>query len=350
MSKSSDRDRQDSTVAATPPPLKVSSLEFGDMMKGAPVQAKSNEKLLTRPEDVRPASIFWDGRRKVAFGMVSPGFVILLLLAVGPMLFMFVNAFKSWNLTVPAPAHFVGLRNFTDLLADSRFGNAFLNTIMLMVTGIAVQSLIGLAIAMLLRNPFKLRSVVMGFLLIPVLVAPVAIGLNWKLIFNDTFGPLNYLLTLIGMKGPLWLSSNRFWALLSVLIVDSWQWIPFVALVFLAGLESIPGQVYEAADVDGAKPLMVFFRVTLPLLRPMFVLIVLLRTIFIFRIFDPVFILTNGGPGTDSETLSLLTFTTGVGYFDIGHAMAMGVLQILFMVILANLFLKFVAGNKKKAR
>jgi len=295
-------------------------------------------------------TIFWDKKQQLAFGMITPAFLILLFLAIGPMFFMFVNAFRTWKLAVPAPPRFCGFKNFLNLFQDARFGNAFSNTVILMVSGIVVQSIIGLGIALLLRKPFKLRPVVMALLLIPVLIAPVVTGLNWKLILNDVFGPLNYVLGQLGLKEPLWVSSNRFWGLLSILIVDTWQWTPFVALVLLAGLESIPGEVYEAADVDGAKPLMVFIRVTLPLLRPMFVLIVLLRTIFIFKIFDPVMILTQGGPGSATETLSLLTYNTGLKYLDIGYAMAMGVLQIIFMIILANIFLKFTTSSKISAQ
>ncbi len=291
-------------------------------------------------------TVFWDKQKQLAFGMIAPAFIILLFLAIGPMFFMFVNAFRTWKLAVPAPPRFCGFKNFLNLFQDARFGNAFSNTVILMVSGIVIQSIIGLGIALLLKKPFKLRSVVMALFLIPVLIAPVVTGLNWKLILNDVFGPLNYVLGQLGMKEPLWVSSNRFWGLLSILIVDTWQWTPFVALVLLAGLESIPEQVYEAADVDGAKPLMVFLRVTLPLLRPMFVLIVLLRTIFIFKIFDPVMILTQGGPGSATETLSLLTYNTGLKYLDIGYAMAMGVLQIIFMIILANIFLRFTTSSK----
>jgi multiple sugar transport system permease protein len=294
--------------------------------------------------------VFWDHKTKLAFAMIAPAFVILLFLAIGPMFFMFLNAFRTWKLAVPAPPRFCGLKNFMNLIQDGRFGNAFTNTVILMVCGIVVQSLIGLGIALLLKKPFTLRPVVMALILIPVLIAPVVTGLNWKLILNDIFGPLNYVLGGLGLGQPLWISSNRFWGLLSILIVDTWQWTPFVALVLLAGLEGIPNQVYEAADVDGAKPLMVFFKVTLPLLRPMFVLIVLLRTIFIFKIFDPVMILTQGGPGTATETLSLLTYNTGLKYLDIGYAMAMGVLQIIFMIILANIFLKFTTSSKISAK
>lgn len=293
-------------------------------------------ELITKAE-----KIFWDGRRKISFAMIGPAFIILLFLAIGPMFFMFINAFRTWKLAVPAPPRFNGITNFLQLFADERFLNAFSNTIILVVCGIIVQSVLGLGIALLLRKPFKLRPAIMALILIPVLIAPVVTGLNWKLLLNDIFGPINFFLGVLGINGPLWISSSRFWGLFSILLVDSWQWTPFVALVLLAGLEGIPAQVYEAADVDGAKSLMVFFRITLPLLRPMFVLIILLRTIFIFRIFDPVVILTQGGPGTATETLSLLTYNTGLKYLDIGYSMAMGVLQIIFMVILANMFLSF---------
>lgn len=306
----------------------------------------SQDSIKTFPEPSVLAP-FWSGKKKIAYVMISPAFIILLFLAISPMFFMFVNAFRTWKLAVPAPPRFCGFKNFLNLFTDGRFGNAFFNTVFLMIIGIMVQSVLGLGIAILLRKPFKLRSVVMSLILIPVLIAPVVIGLNWKLILNDTFGPLNFFLSKIGLKEPLWISSNRFWGLFSILIVDTWQWTPFVALVLLAGLEGIPNQVYEAADVDGAKPIMVFLRVTLPLLRPMFVLIVLLRTIFIFKIFDPVWILTQGGPGTATETLSLLTYYIGLQYLDIGYAMAMGVLQIIFMIILANVFLKFTTSSKE---
>jgi len=291
---------------------------------------------------------YWSGRRKVSYSMISPAFIILLFLAIGPMIFMFWNAFRNWRLTIPAPARFIGFQNFINLFQDSRFWNAFSNTVILIIIGIIVQSLIGLGIALLLKDRFKLRNVVVALILIPVLIAPIVIGLNWKLLLDDQFGLINYFFTAIGINGPLWLSSNRFWGLLSIFIVDTWQWTPFVALVLLAGLEGIPNQVYEAADVDGARPFRVFFKITLPLLKPMFLLIALLRVIFIFRIYDPVVILTGGGPGTSTETLSLLTYNTGLKYLDIGYAMSMGILQVIFMIIVANIFLKFTSNSQSK--
>ena len=289
---------------------------------------------------------FLDGRKKVAFSMVLPAFIILILLAVGPLFFMIINSFRAWKLSVPAPPRFVGLKNYWVLIQDGRFWNAFSNTIILMVCGIVAQSILGLGIALLLREKFRLRSLVVGLFLIPVLIAPVVTGVTWRLMLHNEFGVVNYYLSFLKIKGPLWIQSNRFWGLLSIFIVDTWQWTPFVSLVLLAGLESIPQQVYEAADVDGAAPFRVFLRMTLPLLKPMFLLIILLRTIFIFKIFDPVFVITEGGPGVATESLSLFTYYIGMKHFDIGYAMSAGVIQIIFMIILANVFLKYTTSKK----
>ena len=292
--------------------------------------------------------IYWNRKRKFSWSMVAPGFIILLLLAIGPLMFVFFNAFRSWNLTVPVLPKFIGFSNFLKLFHSERFWNAFGNTTILMVIGIIVQILIGLGIAMLLKDRFKGRNIVTGLILIPVLIAPVVGGITWKFLFNDLYGLVNYWLSFVGINGPLWISSSRFWGLFSILIVDTWQWTPFVALVLLAGLEGIPKEIYEAADVDGARAGRVFFKLTLPLLKPMFILIILLRTIFIFKIYDTVITLTEGGPGVSTESLSLLTYYMGMKHYSIGYTMSMAVIQIIFMVIVANVFLKITTGDKRR--
>jgi|AntAceMinimDraft_17_1070374.scaffolds.fasta_scaffold01841_4 multiple sugar transport system permease protein len=291
--------------------------------------------------------IFWSRKRIFSWNMVSPAFISLLLLAIGPLIFIFYNAFRRWNLTVPVPPKFIGFSNFITLFHDGRFWNAFGNTTLLMASGIIIQILLGLGIAMLLKGKFKGRNIITGLILIPVLIAPVVGGITWKFLFNNLYGLINYWLSFIGINGPLWISSTRFLGLSSILIVDAWQWTPFVALVLLAGLEGIPKEIYEAADVDGASTGRTFFKLTLPLLKPMFVLIILLRTIFIFKIYDAVIILTEGGPGVSTESLSLLTYYIGMKHYNIGYAMSMAVIQIIFMVIVANIFLKITTGKKK---
>lgn len=291
--------------------------------------------------------IFWSRKRIFSWNMVFPAFISLLLLAIGPLIFIFYNAFRRWNLTVPVPPKFIGFSNFITLFHDDRFWNAFGNTTLLMVSGIIIQILLGLGIAMLLKGKFKGRNIITGLILIPVLIAPVVGGITWKFLFNNLYGLINYWLSFIGVNGPLWISSTRFLGLSSILIVDAWQWTPFVALVLLAGLEGIPNEIYEAADVDGASAGRTFFKLTLPLLRPIFVLIILLRTIFIFKIYDAVIILTEGGPGISTESLSLLTYYMGMKHYNIGYAMSMAVIQIIFMIIIANIFLKITTVKKK---
>jgi multiple sugar transport system permease protein len=290
---------------------------------------------------------YWSGRRKVSYAMISPAFVILLLLAIGPLAFMIYNAFRQWNLTIPGPSKFIGVQNFIALFKDARFWNAFSNTIILMIAGIIIQGLLGLFIAMLLKDRFKFRNVIIALLLTPILISPTVVGFNWKLLFDYQYGPINYFLSLIGIQGPIWLASTKFWAMVSILIVDTWQWTPLVALILLAGLDGIPNEIYEAANVDGANQRRVFFKLTLPLLKPMFVIIILLRIIFIFKIYDSIVILTQGGPGIFTESLSLLTYNIGIKYTNVGYAMALGILQVIFMIIVANIFLKLTQNKQK---
>lgn len=281
-------------------------------------------------------------RSRVAAAMALPSVVILVLLAAGPLVFMLVNSFRSWELTAPYPPAFVGLENYIRLLQDERFWNALLNTLKLLVMGLILQAGLGLMIALLLNRPFPLKRLATALLLVPVMITPVVSGFNWRLIFHEQFGPLNYIIRGLGLgEGHAWLADPAT-AIYTILVVDTWQWTPFVAMVLLAGLQAIPKQVYEAANVDGARPLQTFRKVTLPLLRPMFTLVVLLRTIFIFRIFDPVFILTGGGPGTATETLSVYTFYSGFRYFSMGYTGAMAVIQLIMMSVVANLFLRLI--------
>lgn len=281
-------------------------------------------------------------RSRVATAMAMPSVAVLVLLAAGPLLFMLVNSFRSWELTAPYPPAFIGLGNYARLLRDARFWSALGHTLQLLVLGIILQAGLGLLIALLLNRPFPLKRLVTALFLIPVMITPVVSGFNWRLIFHEQFGPLNFLLRTLGLgAGRAWLADPST-ALYTILVMDTWQWTPFVAMVLLAGLQAVPRQAYEAASVDGARPWQVFRRVTLPILRPMFVLVVLLRTIFIFRIFDPVFILTGGGPGNVTETLSVYTFYSGFRYFSMGYTGAMAIVQLILMTIVANLFMRLI--------
>lgn len=287
---------------------------------------------------------------KFAALMALPGLVALIVLVVGPLAYMVYNSAFSKSLAAPIPPRFVGFKNYIDLLKSDRFWNAFKNTMVIMGIGIPVQSFLGLLMAMLLSREFKGKRLIVALFLIPVMITPVVSGFQWKIIFHERFGPLNYILGFLGFNPNIpWLAKPSL-AFASILIMDTWQWTPFVALVLLAGLSSIPRQVYEAANVDGASSWQIFWRVTMPLLRPIFTLVVLLRIIFIFKIFDPVYILTGGGPGISTETLSVYTYYSGFKHFNVGRTAALAVLQLVIITIIAQLYMRFVMRRREEVQ
>jgi multiple sugar transport system permease protein len=304
-----------------------------------------------------PASTSWSGampkkglrgQRRVAAAMAAPGLAILVLLAIGPLIFMVLNSFRAWELVSPAPPQFVGFGNYVRVFKDPRFWNALRNTLLLLLLGLAIQIPLGLLIALLFNRDFPLKRVATGFFMIPVMITPVVSGFNWRLIYHEQFGPLNFLIRTLHLGGGrAWIAEPEI-AIYAILALDTWQWTPFVAMVLLAGLQSIPRQVYEATNVDGATGWQAFWRVTLPMLMPTFVLVVLLRTIFILRIFDPVMILTGGGPGSATETLSVYTYLTGFRYFSMGYTSALAVIQLVILTIIANLFLSLTGRGGRR--
>jgi len=275
-----------------------------------------------------------------------PGMAVLILLVVGPLVYMFVNSFFVKTLATPVPPRFAWFENYKSLVADGRFWNAFLNSMVIMLIGIPVQSALALAIALLLNKKFPGSRIIIALFLIPVMITPVVAGFEWKIILDNRFGPLNYVLGFFGVNPQAWLAQPVL-AMASILLMDTWQWTPFVTLVLLAGLASIPKQVYEAASVDGSSAKETLWRVTMPLLRPVFTLVILLRIIFIFKVFDPVQILTGGGPGVATETLSVLTYIIGFKNFNVGMSATIAVVQLIIITIIAKLFIRLVMNRRQ---
>lgn len=169
----------------------------------------------------------------------------------------------------------------------------------------------------------------------------MVVGFQWRIIYHESFGPLNYIIRILGLgNGFAWLADTRT-ALLSILIAEVWQWTPFVTVLLLAGLQSISPRVYEAANVDGALPSQVFWKVTLPLLKPAIIIAALFRVMDVFKISDLVFLLTGGGPGSASESLSLYTCINGFRYFSMGYATALAVIQLVIVTVISMRLVKF---------
>lgn len=250
-----------------------------------------------------------------------------LLLVVGvqlyPLLYAAWLSFQDWTLTrTQEPQGFVGLSNYTRILSDSVFRGAVRNTLIITLTSVPAQLVIGTALAYLTIGSNRTLRGVRTFLIIPMVVAPVAIGTLWRMLFNAQAGPINnHLLAPLGIEGPVWLG-HPTWALVSVIIVEIWQWTPFVLLVVAAGVSSIPDELRGAAYVDGASAWQAFRHIDLPLLTPVFLVIIMFRGLESLITLDIIFSLTRGGPGFSTFNLTYYIYILGLRNFNLGGAAA----------------------------
>ena len=292
----------------------------------------------------QPARLVARGFRLTPVLMVLPAVVVLLAITVFPLVFTLRLTVMSWELTTGFPPQFVRLQNFARaFFQDPRFWNAMMNTGILAVVGVGFQTMIGMGLALELHQLGRLRTFVLSLLLIPVMIAPVIAGFQFRMIYNDQFGPLNYLLDRFTggrFHGYAWLADPRV-ALGAVMFTDVWQWTPFMTLVVLAGLQAIPAELLEAAEVDGATGPQTLRRVMLPLLLPVIVIGVLVRFMDTFKLFDIVYQLTAGGPGNVTETIAYYTYLEGFKFFSLGYTSALAFIQLAVITVVAQVFLRY---------
>ncbi len=229
-------------------------------------------------------------------------------------------------------SRFVGLSNYARLITDERFWNALSNTVYFAAVSVALELVLGLAMALLLRRAFRGRALFYAVVLIPWAVPTVVSARMWEWIYNADFGVLNYLL---GAKVN-WLGSPA-WAMHAAILMDVWKSTPFVALLLLAGLQNIPRELYQAAQVDGAGAWTVFWRIMLPLLLPLMLVVLIFRTIDAFRVFDAIYVLTGGGPANTTETLSIYAYKVLFQSLEFGYGSALAV-SVLAGVGLVTIF------------
>lgn len=270
-----------------------------------------------------------------------PAILVLLALVIVPMVWSLYASFTNLDLTIPGQAvQIVGFENYVELLGRDRFWNATWNTVYYVGVGVTVQFVVGFAAALVMANYTDgwLNSVLFTILLLPMMMAPIVAGYMWRLIFSESFGPLNYLLGLAGLPEPSWLSSSSL-ALDAILVADIWQWTPFMILILYTGRLAIDEDLYEAARMDGASGWFTFRHVTLPQMRGVIAVALLLRAMDAFKFFDKMYVLTGGGPGTSSELATYYNYVLGIRQFSMGEATAMSWLLLMVAVVLANLFL-----------
>lgn len=258
-----------------------------------------------------------------------PQILLLLVIVLIPFGIMLYYSTLGYSYTDSSlNGQFIGLDNYRKALHDLDLGQSVITTLVFILVALPVQFFLGLMVALALSHQIRLKKFVLPFLIIPMVTADVVIGLIGTLNLNPDFGMLGIWLRNIGMHGAV-LGDPKL-ALIAAILIDIWQWTPFVILIFLAALLSLPKEPYEAARVDGATPNQIFWRVTLPLLRPFFIIIFLLRFTDAYKVFDKIFIMTGGGPGNATEVISIYAFRINFQYWNLGYGAA--VVGLLYLV------------------
>ena len=273
-------------------------------------------------------SRFVDRRQSLVYP--APAVTVLFLIVVLPIAFNLYLAFTKWTVGLGQP-RFIGLDNFIDLVSDERVLNGI--KVMVYFSGLSLflELSLGLLIALYFNREFRGSESVQAIYIFPFAATPVAVALIWRVMLNPEIGVLNYLLRSFGLPGSLWVSGEHT-AVLSLVMVDVWKWTPMITLIVLAGLKSLPPDPYEAARIDGATALQIFWYITLPLIRPVLIAALMLRSLDNLKEFDMIYTITQGGPGIASETLYLYSYQVGFGFFKAGYGSALMV--VVFMIVL----------------
>ena len=276
--------------------------------------------------------------------LVAPAVLLILALSVYPLLFSVWVLFVNYDFQIPGHA-FVGLKNFRQVFADPVARWSLFLTVTLSFTNVVIEFVLGLALALTMVKTFPGRGLVMSVIIVPLFISPVIVGQAWTLLLQRPFGPTNYLLGLLaGREVAIGCLTESPWLYISLVVADVWQWTPFMFVILLAGLTSIPPNLYEAAEIDGVGSWQVFRRITIPFLGPMMTLAITFRLLDAIKLFDTIFIMTGGGPGTKTYTASFYLYTVGFAQFHLSQATAGSwiflVLTILVVTVLVRKLLE----------
>jgi multiple sugar transport system permease protein len=272
--------------------------------------------------------------------LLAPLLVFVVAIAIYPLFFSFYISFFKYRLTDPNQTRtFLGLANYLTAFEDPQVIKSVTNTLVFVFGTVTVEMIVGLGLALLLAAETHMIRTIRSFLLIPMAIPPLVVGLVWKSLYNADFGVIPYYLKALGVdvgRGPLGESST---AMLAVILVDLWQWSPLLMIIFLAGLKGLPHEPFEAARVDGATRWQSFWYITLPMLKPTILIGLLLRTMQSFKVFDIIYATTAGGPGSATTVLNYHIYTVGMTFFDMGYAAALANILLLIIAILSILYI-----------
>ncbi|MGE5574468.1 MAG: carbohydrate ABC transporter permease [Bacteroidota bacterium] len=274
-----------------------------------------------------------------AYHYVLPAVAILLVVSLYPFIRAISISMHDFNLLRPNSIPFIGLTNFKEVLAAEETRNAFKVTVCFTFGSVTLELILGLLLAIFFNREFPGKGLARSLVLVPMILSPVVVGLVWRIFYDADAGMVNYFLSFLGFSPRSWLSEPST-ALPALIFTDVWQWTPFCFVVSLAGLESLPREPFEAARIDGASALATFRYMTIPLMKPLLALAFIIRLIDSVKVFDLVFIMTNGGPGRLTETMNFLIYQTGFRFFHMGVAASQALLLTIVVTIFCSLFVR----------
>lgn len=280
--------------------------------------------------------------RRLGYALVAPLLILLLAVTAYPLIYNLWNSFHAVNLSIAnAPRSFVGFDNYSKMFGSSEWVHSLYRTAAFTVISVVLETIIALGLALMLHRKFRGRGLLRAAILIPWAVPTVVSATLWKTMFDQRSGFVDYLLGKAHLPGAhtTWLAGTwTSWA--AIFVADAWKNIPFIAIILLAGLQVIPEDIYEAARIDGANAWQSFRRMTLPLLKPALAVALIFRTLQAFLVFDVIYIMTGGGPGVSTETLSFLNWQTFLVNTDFGYGGAMSVMLVVISLAIAAVYVR----------
>lgn len=277
--------------------------------------------------------------RKAAWTMLAPAVIFLFFVTAVPMLFVLYASFSDWNLIRNATPELSGFGNYVKMFTDPYFYNSVGVTLIFTVVSLVLEIILGILVALLLFRNFRGRGALRSFVLIPMMITPSVVGLIWRIMFNSDFGIINFLLTSIGLPAPQWLSTSNM-ALASIILVDVWEWTPFVALSVLASLQTRSQDQVESARIDGANALQIFRFITYPHIQPVVYIAGSFRLGALLRWFDTIYVMTAGGPGRSTQNLPMYIYQTGFFYLNMGYSATIAVFLLVLTITVTYGFVK----------
>ncbi len=286
----------------------------------------------------------WLNDSLLAGFFLSPTLLLLLFITVFPLVWSLYLSFTEYSVIRDAQAWttapWIGMENFRVLLTSEQLWQRFQITAAFVVPTVLLEFLLGFGIALLLNREFKGRGVITTVILIPMMLSPVVVGLFWRFMLQTDFGIVDYFIRdVLGLTPIFWLT-ERIPARIALVLVDTWQWTPFIMLISLAGLAAVPQYLYEAADVDQASAWFKFWNITLPIVSPLLIIAVLFRLMDTYKLFDLAWVMTGGGPGDATKNVPVHLYKVAFGQFETGEASAMGYIMLIAVIALANLLIR----------